>query len=677
MSQTIRLNHASTGHARLAEGHAHQDATSKAMLNSTPFDISPNTHLDEDWFRERWPSLQHQMRDLHGSPVLLDLSAVEWVDPVPLLAIICECGRGVGLGTISLVTLKLGEWGSGEVSARRARVRKYLLHHKWLDAFRRYLSTEVHVIYQRNDAEGPRTYVLDEQSEYAQLKADLLADVGSVGLLFTHDALIEPVVFTADTWADGVRQSVEAVNDSYFRRSTKRTGLRGTTLQRLRACLKELVMNGIEHAYDGVVDSANSPVKPLVAVYARYREVVADAVLAIAGAPLGGAGDGLQPKAIGDAWVELYVVDVGKGLWADAEKWSEDEALSLRMRNELQQICRSVNPQPALSEFVWNQKVSKLGRAAGSVALQNRGHLTGLSYLNGVLAINGDFSNWCTGNIWRYGRHPIGDGHHGKLIALAVPFQGTCFRIGLDLKPIQAVPVYWYSPATHPLVTKTIINRLANESLIGKIIPFALHDLRASSDSQVSTNIKSLLRLDSLIAGNTLVRVPRHFDKADASTLVNAWLTSIAKTQDASTDFTLVIADLSRAQAMNVEISIADPHSTNDEAVHFQVLADSFPRRVSIILICEDLAAVAYRVLRLRARQSVTREAGVATFQQLNLRRFDFGRFHSSAERAARLRWAKLMQSVLIQLRSMDSALFWDRANLIDTTGALLTPNEN
>lgn len=636
------------------------------MPDEIVLDIDCGTELSEPWFRERFPAYQNQLRDASWTAVHLDFAQIEWADPLPLLALLCELKLAATSETLKLVTFKLGEWGSDAESVKRARARRYLVNHGWLLAFHEGLLGKTHFEYVAKD--GTTSSVGDNKDktrEYRALADQILLDSSEVRLLYSQTALIDPMVVESDDWEAQISAAVESVNDAFFRRSIKRLDYRGTTLQRLRSCLKELVRNGIEHAYrEGARDCA--PMTPIIGVYARFLEPITDAKLKAAGLTHVARKDSLQPQASDDGWIEFVVLDVGRGLWTDAPEWARDNSLPSGVRKEVERLCATENREPGLSDLLWRNNLSRHGRATGSAALSERGHLTGLRYLNGVLGVHGDFTHWCSGGVWRWGRHPMDGSHAGRLFPLKTPFLGSAFRIGIDLKVATELPSHWFSPVTHRVATAHVVTRIAEKAQTDPTTfgDFSFFDLRSNvigGNAQVNAMRATFTQSE---AGSRVVRAPRHVDKADVSRMINEWLQAFARTDSLKASYILVFADLSRAQALNIELSLPSSSRAGDSG--YAVKDTSFPVDVRILLMCEDGAMMLYKVKPGASFSVSTQEGGKESFVRLRFSTYDFNRLSADPRRLVQSEFFDVLASAFVLLRHHDSKLFWNRVDLLD-----------
>src|ERR1035437_4920488 len=88
--------------------------------------------IEEDWFLLHFGHFQNSWRAATGKDLQLDFSNVQWIDPMPMLALIAELSHCVQSGFISSVRIDLGEWGLAKHSLRSARARKYLALHGYI-----------------------------------------------------------------------------------------------------------------------------------------------------------------------------------------------------------------------------------------------------------------------------------------------------------------------------------------------------------------------------------------------------------------------------------------------------------------------------------------------------------------------------------------------------------------
>jgi uncharacterized protein YutE (UPF0331/DUF86 family) len=324
--------------------------------------------------------------------VTIDFSAVQWVDPLMLMSLLAEIIRACASGNIKKIIFDLGRPRNNDAGSLESRTRKYLVQHKWLEVFSASLKNNLIVRYRAADNNKIIESCGDSLAPLSTIENLILNEENS-SLLYTSELLIEPTVIYDIDWERAVANAIGRVDEAYFRQSLKRRTVRGTTLQRLRAVMRELVRNAIEHAYRKVdvehemFALENHDQSSPVVIYARTRQRSDSESYSRKVNRPRPMGEILEPVFTDQYWIEACVVDVGKGLWSDAPLWAVDQSLDNDTRKEVEDLISTKNSGLGLSNLLWRNNLSRFSRALNSTTVSERGRISGLTYLNAVLGI--------------------------------------------------------------------------------------------------------------------------------------------------------------------------------------------------------------------------------------------------------------------------------------------------
>ncbi|MBI3983917.1 hypothetical protein HY346_01320 [Candidatus Microgenomates bacterium] len=349
--------------------------------------------IRDEWWSATFGTFQSGLEKVKGqASVHIDFSAVEWIDPIPLLGILLTA-KNFCLRTNSPVFLQLGSRAS--TTQRRNGFLKFLGQHGFLASLRQVERTYV--------AFDGHEYLLgDDSLLWAHLSAESLVltyadsrcltakflSIGDIGRATDREvsAVINP-------WLEEFR---DYGLKPYFEGEAE---LVDDILHKVRVLLTEIVNNGAEHAYHGAENESLQS----FAVYARVRR---------------GADSGQRAKLLAEAidkenhacptlrqfhrdnhssWIELFCVDEGRGLLADLEAWKAHADRELRTK--LSRVKSQTNVLHQISQYLFQQPLTRHSRAL-------RTTLTGLQHVRLVLSDGEDFARIYTAGEWAGAMHP-------------------------------------------------------------------------------------------------------------------------------------------------------------------------------------------------------------------------------------------------------------------------------
>lgn len=581
-------------------------------MGSVRADVLPPL-LDEHWLLDCFGSLQEEWRRLKSAQLILDLSQLTWIDPMAFLAVIAEIQYGLSLGFLERALLDLGEWGTSELATQRARTLRHLSSNGMLGCFRR---SPVQIKYQGAADEAPKTVPANDPEPMATLLRQLETQLGARGPLDSRDSILfAATLITKEQVSEQLDRLIATANTLYFSGSRRRIAARDSTLQRLRSVLTELVGNAFEHAFR---DAPTSPHH--VITYARARRPeqksgVDDGHLARAARRNELPGEHLIEGVDATERIELYVMDVGRGISRDIQAWRKGVIEQRKLlpkprgegrnkgsarrggdlheqleRQELEQLHKALtgaHHDEAILKLLFRYPVSRHEER------QRRGQTTGLVYLNKVLGYTSDVSVLYAKRHRLYGRHKFEDQknvkhelckHDGKAL------KGTFYRISLRIHNTTPLPADWFTPETAPLTSREIANSLAQRgpaSVIDSII-----DKREQIAFSTTRGIYTAFGKPIV-----LIRLGRAAGKNDIVGMVRDWANSRGGSASTQPLQLLIFTDLSRPQARQLHSALLRDHrgdaSTDGGAE---------PRQ-SIMLVTEDLAVA---VLQVHASKNVT-----------------------------------------------------------------------
>jgi len=353
--------------------------------------------LYDDWLGSKFGDFQELNRSDKKVTVCIDLSSCEFASPLPVLAVIAE------LMTHSepnrQIVVELGSRFDGQRSNNRERTRKYLATHGFLDAFlsRKDLHIWFHYRTERADEHVVEWY--SSRSVSGPTIDELRASLERLPVNLLYGAAI---ALPATVWLlpHGERSAVSAVvrdkvdsllrfaDQALFKFKTEARKFRDTTLHRLTQVLLELVENVAEHAYLGAPQG-------YVGLYVRVRLPESEKSSKWRQDELSRSHLLREVLRSGDSHqIEIFVLDVGRGLVADVAAWEGCAKIS-KSKHILQSLMGTLFFKP----------VSRHSRESSEVAAR-RGRSTGLVHLNEILQREHDVSRIAVMREWVAGTHP-------------------------------------------------------------------------------------------------------------------------------------------------------------------------------------------------------------------------------------------------------------------------------
>lgn len=655
-------------------------------------DWSDNNFIaSEEWLKNSFGTLQNNLRDERVGRFVIDLSKVQWVDPLPLMALLAETVVFIEKGTERSLLFKLGRIGAADPNDFSSRTRKYLAKHHWIKEFAAIHKSKFLLEYYMGDSLVATAINGSNQAAINMVCKQIESEDGS-GLLYESEVLIRPMVINGGNWEDAVARAVDNVDEIYFSKSAMRKTVRGTVLQRLRAVMRELVRNAIEHAYrsdnggrDGSYDSP-SITNPVV-IYARTRRKSEREKSQGQEKVPKTKGWQLEPLALDQNWIEACVLDVGNGLWDDAEQWETKSIISEDTRRLIKKARKAKNPGSALSGLMWQYNLSRYSRDPESLENTERGKISGLMYLNRILGVSGDWSHWYSGSAWRYSRHSISKASteaYQSNLSSGHEFLGTCYRVSLNtINENVELSDEWFLPEREKNITEKILDLLNEDSILIAKNVFNLNhllDLRMGAEeaTEARSSIEQFFKQKSLVS--PLIRAPRSFDKNLFLKCINEWLKILGDAEskngiDAAP--VMVIADVSRAQALNLQLGIELANS-DDSPEWIRIASETYPIQATLVVICDDLACFA---VDFNSKKIISSNTGISNYSRfwfsVTATSKPLGDYISNSSKAVKsINPSILISTVIKRLRRRDSLIFWSRVkNLNDSSDACLWGN--
>lgn len=547
-----------------------------------PLEISLPKELYDDWIYKSFPHFQKDNRAFPQAPLDIDLSQCEWVSPLPLLLLATECM------THSLpnrhININLGAGGTGERAENCSRVRRFLSLHGFLDSFASRKDLIVRFQFDLLDEKGSAGQWFDASANLRSLRETL--EKTKVDLLYG-----DTIVLPATTWilphssdpnlSTAIRNQVDKLlrraDIALYKFKTEARKYRNVTLQRLNQVLLELVENAAEHAY---LDSEGG----YVGLYARVRQTGNETASAFRAKEL------LHSPLLGSLLlsekqhqIEVFVVDVGRGLFSDIAKWNTGELLRQEKHQPLRKSAGMLFVRP----------LSRHDRANDLVARQ-RGSSTGLMHLHNILEHRGDNSRIVTGDEWLASSHPrppgftpdsVTSGSYQQHVSGAI--KGTLFHIGISPSEIPKLDSQWFvsDDPSNTEIRRSVIKKFASVALPKKLSSQVI-DIRASEGLK---NIGGEVTRRASKSAGTVVRVNRIAEKNLLNSIIAGWIEGIGNFK--KNNPVLYLCDLGRYQAVDVAWVVERYFDAqvrfNLEAIHKDAL---------ILLVTEDLCCTQFKI---------------------------------------------------------------------------------
>jgi hypothetical protein len=538
--------------------------------------------LFDDWVRDFFPDFQRRNRANLSARLRISFSRCEWVSPLPILALATELMSFSSVGRI--IEIDLGDGASTDDGAmRRWRTLKFLSFHGFLSAF--CCRQDLRVRFQF-DKEGDR----GNEGLWYEGAAGLKGVRDSINRsrveLIYGDSVVLPVTIwklpistspdLTSTVRTKVRELLKQADTALFKFKTDSRKYRDVTLQRINQLLLELVENAAEHAYSGSLSG-------YVGLYARVRQTQSEEardarLLEISKSPLLGRVL-LNEK---QQQIELFVIDVGKGLFADIDAWKHEELRVLRSKH------LTARPLQLTAALLFHQPLSRHDRTRSEVS-RLRGSSTGLMHLHKILSHGGgnDRSLVITGREWLAGPHPRPTGFHDDVLATGGHMlctdllTGTFYHLGISPAVIPELNSQWFSSdkPTSTEILRSIVKKLSGSTPV-KNLSSKVIDIR--SGEGLESVERRVIELTTGSLGGTVVRVNRVAEKNLVNKIVVSWLLGTAKSTRKSS--LLFLCDLGRYQAVDTVWVVENFFSRGER---FDL--GGWKGDASIFLITEDL----------------------------------------------------------------------------------------
>lgn len=559
--------------------------------------------LFDDWIRDFFPDFQRRNRANLGARVRISFSGCEWVSPLPILAIATELMSYSCAGRI--VEIDLGEGaGTDDGAMRRWRTLKFLSFHGFLSAF---CCRQDLVVRFQFDNDGDRGSEGFWYTDAPGLRGVRESINGSRVELIYGDSVVLPVTIWKLPKSNSpeltsavrvkVRELLKLADTSLYKFKTDSRKYRDVTLQRLNQILLELVENAAEHAYP---DSFSG----YVGLYARVRQTQNEEArvarsLEISKSPL--LGKILLNER--QQQIELFVIDVGNGLFADLDRWIDDDLRLLRTKNLTQR------PLQLTAALLFHKPLSRHDRARSEIS-RLRGSSTGLMHLHKILSHGGgnDRSMVITGREWLAGPHPRPPGFNddvvtaGGHILCQEPLAGTFYHLGVSPAVIPELNSQWFSSdkPTSSETRRSIIGKFAGtkppRNLLSKVIDIRSGEGLESVERRIAEHTTGT-------PGATVVRVNRVAEKNLVNKIVVSWLLGTAKSTRKSS--LLFLCDLGRYQAIDT-VWVVEKLFSKGERIDL----GGWKGDASIFLITEDLCCTELK-LNFKPRHDGLTQVGV------------------------------------------------------------------
>ncbi|HNY46616.1 MAG TPA: hypothetical protein PKN64_06640, partial [Casimicrobium sp.] len=340
--------------------------------------------------------------------------------------------------------------------------------------------------------------------------------------------------------------------------------------------------------------------------------------------------------------VELFVLDVGRGLFSNIALWKEEHGVG---------DARQAQPLRRTASVLFSKPLSRHNRSIDAIA-QLRGGSTGLMHLNAILCHQNDNTRIVTGTEWLAGPHPRPSGFMdnstatGGYLAQRDLIEGTFFHLGISPSVIPKLTKQWFSSDkdTHADIRQAIIRKFARTTPRSKLQSRAI-DIRSGEGLRsVQTRVEST----AMVMAGTIVRVNRIAEKNLVNQIVLAWIRGSAKSKQKNS--TLFLCDLGRYQAIDIVWVIENMFRPKERYELEGLPADS-----TIFLVTEDLCCTELKVT-FKARRDGKVQPQIS----------------SPAANISKLE--NRLVYLLEELRVCDSIVLWDRVRSL-ARNSTLNPN--
>jgi hypothetical protein len=598
-------------------------------IPSAPIELILPTLLYDDWIKDQLPLFQRDNRSNMGGVLRISFASCEWASPFPLLAIATEVMSFSERGRILEIDLGVGS-GSDKGAQFRWRTLKYLSLHGFLNTFISRKDLDLKFQFDKTGERGDAGEWYSGEAGLRNLRTVL--ERSHLDLIYG-----DSIVLPATTWelppstnlnlTEIVRAKVSDLlmhaDKVLFKFKTESRKYRDVTLQRLNQVLLELVENSAEHAYpEGITG--------FVGLYARVRNTNSDAAIEARGREF--SRSPLLSKILlseKQQQIELFVLDVGRGLFSDIGIWRNGE-IGVAIKD---------HPLRKTASVLFIKALSRHNRLLESVS-QLRGGSTGLVHLDSILRHQNDSTRIITGNEWIAGSHPRPPGFQdnavtsGGYLIQPSPINGTFFHLGISPSVIPELNVQWFSSdkSSSEDVRLSVIKKFSNTKSPSRLESRVI-DIR---NGEGLSSVQNRVRQTSESLGGTIVRVNRIAEKNLINQIVVAWIRGSAKSNRPVSN--LFLCDLGRYQAIDTVWVIEHLFSSGH-----RLGLEGSPGDMTIFLVTEDLCCTGLPVtfkIRRDGKFQVRVGRSTANIQKLDNR----------------------LVYLLEELRVRDSVALWTRA---------------
>jgi hypothetical protein len=558
---------------------------------------------DDEYFASKfYADVQSKIREADERNLVIDFSNCQWVNPIPLMALLCDLEIWAFNSPNARINFKLGD----AVRDKPKRVSLlFMTKLGYLDALSKVGQASrvndsalprVEFSYKRNADANPAKY---PGSLLRMLKDNIAADYRSLGisLLYPDSEVCPPIVFSAkihkhlelgsatESAQAFVKQRIVSIDDNYFQGRKSDIRFRDVSLQRIRLAMSELVINSIEHAYE---DAYTGP-RP-VCVFAR-------------------ALDGLskRPESTlvttdeANQYIQLFVVDVGRGLISDRGIWLDNLANAIEAdKNAIKDGI----------DFLFQLPVSRRNRIDSG-----RGSVTGLQNINFVLghyhekialAVHGYWSIFQSGGLNRPKKRTLSN-------IDAFP-RGTYFDLGIRFAPPPELNENWFIPAREKnkteLIRRAVLGPKKSALREWPVFDLGSNPSRMIDDAGFSLSEWLLTVSSAVVPTQIIVKGARDLQKSALLRIIEYWLSALSTSAKPDCKYVLTIADLSSSQALFIRTLLI---GTRSEALTRPQISSSPKRDSDVERIPSPLIGNVDAVFRLKPRalmlQLITEQA--------------------------------------------------------------------
>jgi hypothetical protein len=564
-------------------------------------DIQIPEKFRDRWFSKRFGTdIQERIQNA-GDSITIDFADCEWVDPIPMMALLCHLQTWANSPTSANsreLVVDLGGFSTRTQDLGKARARLYLAAHGFLRTMIEVCPGAI-VRYESTLEQFP---FLFDASQLHQLE-DAISMTANCSLLYGKDPVCPPMLLMSgqepSIIATFVDKAVTTMDSHLFSGRQSEFLFRDSALVRVRQVATEIVMNASEHAY---ADAVEGP----ICLYARVRRhsdhASEEGAEHTKHSPLI---DHIQNVTSG-RYIELYICDIGLGLCHHADQWA-DSTSDTGMRAEVTRALKSKGSRvQQLLSMAFRRPISRYRRGQYS-GTQARSNVTGLAHVNTVLSSQKDRSRVLVSPVWTASQHPRPPDYNGgpsdRHFTTAEPEgiapSGTFFHFAITISnselPLDGwlVPLApgvfgpaWYRPqdafmddaysgANHLPAVFDLASRLAENK-----------EIRKQGVLSVGADFESYLKDGGDVS---VIRMSRDFRKNLTDDLVSRWLEQISSSQSAPI---LAFCDLSRAQAILLaehlrgfapDVKVALPDRPNVRPPRILILSEDLISQMLVI----------------------------------------------------------------------------------------------